>query len=95
MGSLGNSDDPDEMQRYAAIHQGLHCLLRLKQPSGTDIHNNLENFTCVPLKYMSSPYLLYQHVLEIPSEYKGLKGVCNVLCFVVHYFVSILALQSS
>ena len=35
-----NIEDPDEMQHYAAFHQGLHCLLRLKQPSGTEIHHN-------------------------------------------------------
>ena len=31
MGSLANSEDPDEMQNKAAFHQGLHCLLILKQ----------------------------------------------------------------
>ena len=31
MGILANSEDPDEMQHNAGIHQGLHCLLRLKQ----------------------------------------------------------------
>ena len=30
MGSLANSEDPDEMPRKAAFHQGLHYLLRLK-----------------------------------------------------------------
>ena len=45
MGTLANSEDPDEMQHDAAFHQGLHCLLRLKQPSGTEIHHNLENST--------------------------------------------------
>ena len=39
MGTLANSDDPDEMQHNAAFHQGLHCLLRLKQPSGTEMHH--------------------------------------------------------
>ena len=33
------------MQHYAAFHQGLHCLLWLKQPSGTQIHHALENST--------------------------------------------------
>ena len=42
MGTLANCGDPDEMQQNAAFHQGLHCLLRLKQPSGTEIHYNLE-----------------------------------------------------
>ena len=50
MGTLANSDDPDEMQHDAAFHQGLHCLLRLKQPSGTEIHQNLEDSTFDPLK---------------------------------------------
>ena len=33
MGTLANSEDPDEMQHDAAFHKGLHCLLGLKQPS--------------------------------------------------------------
>ena len=45
---LANSEDPDEMQHYAAFHQGLHCLLRLKQSSVTEIVNNLKTFTCDP-----------------------------------------------
>ena len=32
-GTLPNSVDPDEMQHKAAFHQGLNCLLRLKQTS--------------------------------------------------------------
>ena len=48
MGTLANSEGPDEMQHNAAFHQGLHCLLRLKQPSGTEIHHNLETSTCDP-----------------------------------------------
>ena len=27
MHTLGNNEDPDEMQHNAAFHQGLHCLL--------------------------------------------------------------------
>ena len=29
MGTLANSDSPDEIQHNAAFHQSLHCLLRL------------------------------------------------------------------
>ena len=58
-GTLSNSEDQDEMQNDAALHQGLHCLLSLKQPSGTEIHHNLENSTCSLLKYtMGSPILI-------------------------------------
>ena len=49
MGTLANSEDLDEMQLHnAAFHQGLRCLLRLKQPAGTEIHHNLENSNCDP-----------------------------------------------
>ena len=52
MGTLTNSDDIDEMQHYAGFHQGLHCLLRIR----TELHHNLENSTCDPLKYtMGNP----------------------------------------
>ena len=58
-GSLLNSEDPDEMQHYAAVHQGLHCLLRFKEPSRTEIHHNLENSISDPLKCtMGSPLLM-------------------------------------
>ena len=47
---MANSEDPDEMLHNAAFHQGLHCLLRLKQHSGTEAHHDLENSTFDPLK---------------------------------------------
>ena len=43
MGTLANSADPDEMQHYAVFHQGMHCLLREKQSSRTEIHHNYRN----------------------------------------------------
>ena len=39
MGTLANSENPDEIQHYAAFYQSLHCLLVLKQSPGTEIHN--------------------------------------------------------
>ena len=51
---MANSDDPDD----AAFHQGLHCLLRLKQPLRKQIHHDLENSTCDPLKYTMSTSIL-------------------------------------
>ena len=59
MGTLANSEDPDEMQLNAVFHQRLHCFLRLKQLSVTEIHHYLENSTCNPLNYtMGSPILI-------------------------------------
>ena len=57
-GTLAYSVDPEEMQHNAAFHQGLHCLLWLKQPSGTEIHHNLENSSCYPLKYKMGSAIL-------------------------------------
>ena len=61
MGTLTNSEDPDEMQYNSAFHQGLHCLLIhvLKQPSDTEIHHTIEISTCCLLKYsVGSPILI-------------------------------------
>ena len=40
MGTLANCEDPDEMPLYTAFHQGLHCLLRVRQ-------NNLQRNSIV------------------------------------------------
>ena len=69
---LANSEDPDEMKHKAAFHQGLHCFLRLKQPSATEIHY-LENCACDPLNYtMGSPILycinMYGEIYKVLKE---------------------------
>ena len=51
MGTLANSKDPDEMQHKAAFHQGLRCLLRLKQPSTKKMHHFIKILTCDTLNY--------------------------------------------
>ena len=58
MGTFVNSEDPDEMQHHAAFNQGLHCLLRLKQSSGTKIYKNLEISNCHPLNYIMDKSML-------------------------------------
>ena len=77
MVTLANSEDLDEMQHDAAFHQGQHCLLRLKQPSVTEIQHNLENSTCDPIKYkMGIPILIVSMYMgENPSKYKGLSMI--------------------
>ena len=47
-GTLMKSEDPDEMPQNAAFHQGLHCLLRKIQLSGTREHNYLKISTPDP-----------------------------------------------
>ena len=37
MGTLANSEDPDEIPHNAAFHQGFHCLLRHNQYSEIEI----------------------------------------------------------
>ena len=49
MGPFANSEDPDEMQHDAAFHQGLQCLLILKQSSGTKIHKKNRKLYWRPL----------------------------------------------
>ena len=72
MGTLVNSEDTDEMHHNAAFHQGLHCLLRLKPPSGTEILNYLENSTCDLLMYTMGSPIASICTWENPSEYKRL-----------------------
>ena len=43
MGTMTNSEDPDGFQHNAAFYQGLHYLLRFKQPSGTEMYHNLKS----------------------------------------------------
>ena len=71
MNTLANSEDPDEMQHNAAFHQGLHCLLRL----GTEIHHNIENSTCDPLKYkMGSSILIVSLSMGKPKRIQRVIG---------------------
>ena len=59
MGTLANSEEPAEMQHCGAFHKGQYCLLRLKQPSGRNVHHSLENSTCNPysVDFFSSTFL--------------------------------------
>ena len=59
MGTLAKSVDSDEMQHNAAFHQSRHCLLRLKQPSWTEILHNLENCNLLPIKEQTGKSHIY------------------------------------
>ena len=58
MGTLANSEDPDEMPHCAAFHQDLHCLPRQKQPSGTKTHHSI-NPDRHPLKIQNGQFHTY------------------------------------
>ena len=75
-GTLANSEDPDEMQHNAAFHQGLHCLLRLRQLSGTEVHHNS---TCDPLKYtMGSPVFNCINIRDENSQPFSIRKICQL-----------------
>ena len=59
---MANSEDPDEISHKMAFHQGLHCLLRLKQSSGTEIsfYRNLDQ---QPLEIQNG--LFHSHSINI------------------------------
>ena len=48
IGTLAISEDPDEMKHNTAFHQGMDCLLSLKQ---LEMHHNLNTYSCF-LKYL-------------------------------------------
>ena len=75
MGTLANSEDPSEMQHNAAFQQDLHCLLRSKQPSGTEVHHNSETSTCDPLTYkMGNPMLIVSVCMGKSIRIQRLRG---------------------
>ena len=59
VGYFEKSEDPDEMSQIAAFHMGVHCNLRQKQSSQTEVQQNLGISTGDPLKYiMDNPNLI-------------------------------------
>ena len=46
MGTLANSEDPDEMPHNVAFHQGLHCLLRQNLSSVQEIQYSFLILIC-------------------------------------------------
>ena len=66
-GTLANSEDPDEMPHNAALHQGLHCLLRQNRSSEKEIKYISEIITCGPSLYTTDKLtLLYGDLWKIP-----------------------------
>ena len=71
MGTLANSEDPDEMS-----HQGLHCLLRLNGSSENEIEYFLKVITFDPSKYtMDHPDFIVFSLMENTIGLKRFKSV--------------------
>ena len=82
IGILANIEDPDEMHYNAAFHLGIHSLKRLKQPSGTEIHHNLEISTSDPFKYtMGSPILIVTICMGKSIRIQRVKGLPKCAAF--------------
>ena len=73
MGTLTNSEDPNEMLHNAAFHQSLHCLLKEKRSSDKKIHFFLLH-PDIPRScgQWTTPNLLHQIRRKNPLVYKGL-----------------------
>ena len=77
MGTLANSEHPDEMPPNAAFHQGLHCLLRQIRSSEKEIKK--KNLTCDPSIYiMDHPDFLHTWCfMENSTDIKRVIKVIN------------------
>ena len=70
MGTLANSEDPDEMLHYAAFHQGLHCLLKYKHSSEIEVYLNLGILISDPLICtITHPRLIVSNQMEEFHKY--------------------------
>ena len=74
MGTLGNSEDPDEMPHNAAFHQDLHCFLKQNHSSEKETEYFWDIITS-PLNMciMDILPLLYAASWKIPLVLNGLK----------------------
>ena len=76
MGTLANSEDPDEMPYNMAFHLGLHCLLRVNNLRERD--SILEIITCNPQIYiMNHPKLIVSYLVEELIRIQKVKLSCT------------------
>ena len=68
MGTLTNSEDPDEMPHLAAFHQGLHCLLRQIDLLRKKYNICLEIISCDPSLYTIKPSPKGSSVVECLAQ---------------------------
>ena len=56
MGTLANSEDPDEMSHNAAFLHGLHCLLRQNSSLKKEKQSFFGNYNLCFLKIYNGPF---------------------------------------
>ena len=72
MGTLANSEDPDEMLHNVAFHQGLHLLLRQDRSLEKEIQYFFRIVTCDPSLYiMDHLDIAVSNFMENPLVLKG------------------------
>ena len=82
MGTIADSENPDEMPHYVAFHQGLHCLIRQNQSLEKDF-----------LKIFSSIYTMGYPDLTVLNFMEGFIDLKMVTRFqylnvmIINYFV--------
>ena len=93
MGTLANSEDPDEMPQDAAFHMGLHCLLRLNKSSEKEIqyffwkliitsvtpqYNTMDHLVFIVYSYMENSISLKR--VHLISMHTPLSAQCIYEC---------------
>ena len=73
MGTLANSEDPDEMPHCAAFHHSLHCLLRQNGCSKKEKQYFGDIMTCDPSIYTMDHHIYI--VCNFMEKSIGLKRV--------------------
>ena len=71
MGTLANSEDPDEMPHNAAFHQSLHCMQYKIDLQRKKFTTFLELKTCDPSKYiLDHPGIIFFSFMENSIDLK-------------------------
>ena len=88
MGTLANSEDPDEMPHNVAFHQGLHSLLRQNRSSEKEIQYFIKIITCDPSIYtMDHPDFTVSKFMENSIGLKRVTLYTKVVCSLASSYV--------
>ena len=82
MGTLANSQDPDEISfRHFGISSGSALFAKSSFHAGTEMHHNLKIPICDPLKYiMDDPTLIVSFCVGVSISTQRDKNEPSVIC---------------